>query len=117
MRWQCPQCERVATLSASAYKVRCPCGYVGQFREAPAAPPKVISEKVARKTTNRWVRYLSLLSKPEDIGLGATAKRLFAKFGGERFRVWAQRIGLPCGCTEREDEWNRQYPNPNYRGE
>lgn len=64
----------------------------------------------------KWIRGLRKLSKPEDIGLGATIKRVVTKFGGERFKAWAKRIGLPCGCTKREKEWNKLYPNPNYIG-
>lgn len=63
----------------------------------------------------RWVRLIQLLSKPEDIGLGATVKRIADKFGGERFKQFATKIGIPCGCTEREEEWNLLYPNPNHR--
>lgn len=62
-----------------------------------------------------WVRALQWLSVPDDIGLGATVKRVAAKYGGERFKAWSKRIGLPCGCTDRELEWNRLYPNPNYK--
>lgn len=63
----------------------------------------------------RWVRLLQRLSKPQDIGLGATVSRIAARFGGERFKGWATKIGLPCGCTEREAHWNKLYPNPSYR--
>ena len=58
-----------------------------------------------------WVKIIKKLSKPEDIGLGATVKRIASKVGGERFKLLASKIGIPCGCTEREDEWNRKYPN------
>lgn len=65
----------------------------------------------------RWVRLLQRLSTPQDIGLGATVKRIAGKVGGKRFIAWSKRIGLPCGCTEREIEWNRLYPNPNYKAQ
>lgn len=63
----------------------------------------------------RWVKVLSYLSKPEDVGLGATVKRIADKVGGERFKAWATKLGIPCGCTEREAHWNKLYPNPHYR--
>lgn len=66
-------------------------------------------------TLPKWVRLFRILSIDADIGLGATAKRVAAKFGGERYKAWATRIGIPCGCADREQEWNRLYPNPNYR--
>lgn len=66
------------------------------------------------KPPPRWVRLLQRLSTPEDIGLGATVKRLASKFGGERFKRLTKKLGMPCKCGAREAEWNRLYPNPNY---
>lgn len=59
---------------------------------------------------NRWVRMVKLLRKPEDSGLGDTVQRIAAKFGGERFKAFAKRIGIPCGCSDRQAEWNRLFP-------
>lgn len=112
MRFQCPQCNRVFELPDHAFRVRCPCNYQGQFAEVPMVTLKVKPSK--RKKPGLWVRILQRLSRPEDIGLGATVKRIAAKVGGERFKRWAARISLPCGCTEREEEWNKMYPNENY---
>lgn len=69
-----------------------------------------------KQKRSSWVKLLQRLSHPQDIGLGATAKRIAAKFGGERFKRWATKVGLPCGCTDREIEWNSLYPNPNHKG-
>lgn len=57
-----------------------------------------------------WVRFVRLLRKPEDKGIGDTVQRIAAKFGGERFKAFAKRIGLPCRCTERQAEWNQLWP-------
>jgi len=57
-----------------------------------------------------WVRYVKLLRKPEDAGVGDTIQRIAAKFGGERFKRWAARLGIPCGCSTRQADWNRMYP-------
>ena len=57
-----------------------------------------------------WVRWVKLLRKPEDAGVGDTVARIAAKFGGERFKAFSKRIGIPCGCTERQESWNRQWP-------
>ena len=64
----------------------------------------------------RWVKLFQRLSKPEDKGLGATAKRVAAKFGGERFKKLLEKLGVPCLCKKREKRWNKLYPNPNYVG-
>lgn len=58
----------------------------------------------------QWTKLIKWLRKPEDKGIGDTAKRIAAKFGGERFKAFAKRIGMPCGCTERQEEWNRIWP-------
>jgi len=83
-------------------------------------PTAIIESRVkqpvkADKPIPRWVRLLQRLSTPDDIGLGATAKRLASKFGGERFKKLTKKLGMPCKCGDREKEWNRIYPNPNYR--
>lgn len=70
----------------------------------------------ASKPSDWWVRILTRLQTPEDRGIGDTVQRIAAKFGGERFKRFAKRIGLPCGCTGRQARWNADYPNPNYRG-
>ena len=72
-------------------------------------------EQNEMKPPPRWVRLLQRLSTPDDIGLGATAKRLSGKFGGERFKKLTKKLGMPCKCGDREAEWNRIYPNPDYR--
>lgn len=70
---------------------------------------------IAQAKPPLWVRLLKRLSTNDDIGLGATIKRIAAKFGGDRFKEWSTKIGLPCGCTEREVELNSLYPNQHYR--
>ena len=101
----------VCTCGANIYCLppcKIPCGICGNIFEVQSGITTVYKP--------RWVKLIQRLSKSQDIGLGATVKRIAAKFGGERFKVWSKRIGLPCACTEREVEWNRLYPNPNYVG-
>lgn len=88
------------------------CGFAARFRMTPKQCPKC---EVDNSKPPLWIRLLQRLSKPQDIGLGATVKRIASAVGGERFKAWSKRIGLPCGCTDRELEWNRLYPNPNYK--
>jgi hypothetical protein len=68
----------------------------------------ILDSDVIRLPT--WVRLIRMLQQPGDVGIGDTVQRIAAKFGGERFKTWAKRIGLPCGCTERQAEWNKLYP-------
>lgn len=57
-----------------------------------------------------WVRFIALFKIPEDAGVGDTVARYAAMLGGEKFKAWSKNIGLPCGCTQRQAEWNRLYP-------
>lgn len=58
----------------------------------------------------RWIRLVRMLRIPSDTGIGDTLQRQFAKFGGERFKQWAAKLGIDCGCTERQDHYNKKYP-------
>jgi hypothetical protein len=86
----------------SDIEVKCPkCGKIGEVADGTLHKPK---------TSTAWVRWVKLLRKPEDRGVGDTVARIAAKFGGERFKAFSKRIGIPCGCTERQAAWNEQWP-------
>ena len=57
-----------------------------------------------------WVELVRLLRHPQDKGVGDTVARIAARFGGERFKAWSKKIGIPCGCTERQEAWNERWP-------
>lgn len=57
-----------------------------------------------------WVRLVAYFRLPEDAGIGDTVARYAAMLGGEQFKALSKKIGLPCGCTERQAEWNAKYP-------
>lgn len=57
-----------------------------------------------------WATALSRFKKDEDTGVGDTAQRVFARLGGEAFKWMASKLGMPCGCTGRQADWNRLYP-------
>lgn len=86
---------------------------------APAAkpsPPKgpksepVPPQPIPREKWPRWVKLVAMLRKPEDKGVGDTVASIAAKMGGDKFKVWAERLKIPCGCSERQDLWNVRYP-------
>ena len=52
----------------------------------------------------KWMRNLS------DNGVGDTAQRIAAKVGGEAYKKLTQRLGMPCGCSTRQEDWNTHYP-------
>lgn len=57
-----------------------------------------------------WVGLVSYFKAPEDAGVGDTVQRYAAMLGGELFKQWSKRLGLPCGCTQRQAEWNVRWP-------
>ena len=57
-----------------------------------------------------WATAIARFSKTQDSGVGDTAQRIAAKFGGEQFKTFAKTLGMPCGCTERQQDWNTRYP-------
>lgn len=91
-----------------AVEITCPrCAQLIRCDGTQPMPPE---PKQLRKRKSGWVRWVQMLRTPDDTGVGDTVQRIAAKFGGERFKSWAKRIGLPCGCTERQAEWNRMFP-------
>lgn len=87
----CPRCETLIE-----------CDGISRPEANPDGEPTVVS--------TAWVRLVKMLRKPEDKGVGDTVQRIAAKFGGERFKAWSKKLGMPCGCTERQEEWNRIWP-------
>lgn len=68
------------------------------------------------KTTvdaNPLARRIERLKKPQDKGLGDTIARIFAKFGGNKFKWVAKKLGLNCGCDDRQEYLNKRFPYDN----
>lgn len=90
-------CEKCSTKvhwpRGLAIAIKCKCGHI-----------------VSLPKTEAWVRLVRLLRKPQDKGIGDTVARIAARVGGERFKAWSKRIGMPCGCTERQKAWNERWP-------
>ena len=54
---------------------------------------------------------LKLLAKEGDRGLGDIVSRVVGDIGGETYKAWHLKIfGKPCGCSERQDDLNRDFP-------
>lgn len=62
------------------------------------------------KKDPKWVSLVRLLRIPSDTGIGDTLQRQFAKLGGEQFKEWAAKLGIDCGCTQKQDYYNKKYP-------
>jgi len=63
-----------------------------------------------------WPKVFQLiahLKTDADAGVGDTIARVLGPVGGDAFKAWFKRLtGKSCGCTERQDELNRNYPYP-----
>lgn len=57
-----------------------------------------------------WVRWVKLLRKPEDVGIGDTIERMIASVGLDRWKSFSKKLGMPCNCDRRRDWLNQNYP-------
>jgi hypothetical protein len=73
-------------------------------------PVKLNQTPVAPKDWPFWAWSLKWMRNPSDHGVGDTAQRIAAKVGGEAYKKLTQRLGMPCGCSSRQEDWNTHYP-------
>ena len=57
-----------------------------------------------------WALRLSRRRKPGDAGVGDTAQRKYARWGGEIYKRFMRKIGKSCGCNAAQASWNAMYP-------
>lgn len=94
-------CECGLRLANPVYPVYCRCGRVHD--------PDGTSKTPAEQPPAAWVALVRRLRKPEDRGVGDTVQRLASWLGGEQFKKLSQKLGIPCGCTQRQAEWNERW--------
>lgn len=82
------------------------------------------SRPLPRDQWPKWAAWVSEHLKPEDVGVGDTVAAMLANerefrlpFHLEKFAKvskWTKAIlkaaGVPCGCDERRERWNKLYP-------
>jgi hypothetical protein len=74
---------------------------------APAAPVAA----VPRFMWPLWAQGLAVFASDSDAGVGDTVARVVGPIGGEAFKKWHKHyFGKECGCTGRQELWNKQYP-------
>jgi hypothetical protein len=102
-------CECGYTVNANADVLRCPkCRQWVQLIDD--SPLPVVSAPQPKSRWPFWAIALARYKQPTDAGVGDTAKRVFARLGGEGYKWLSAKLGMPCGCTERQAEWNKHYP-------
>ena len=79
------------------------CGKGSQSDPATASP-------VQRDRWPKWAAVVEGLSHPGEVGVGDTVHRLATVVGGEIFRRVMAAIGVPCGCDQRQELWNKTFP-------
>lgn len=57
----------------------------------------------------RWAKGVAQFKSKEDNGVGDTVHRMLGAVG-EIFEATMRKIGVPCKCPERREEWNKRYP-------
>lgn len=68
------------------------------------------SNPIDYTTWPSWAELIRSRRKPGDIGVGSTFRRIADRWGGKQIKRISKALGMPCGCVEREKEWNRLYP-------
>ena len=58
-----------------------------------------------------WARAMRQLSTPDDKGVGDVIARIIGDEKSEAFKSWYLKVfGKPCGCSGRQEQWNKLYP-------
>lgn len=66
---------------------------------------------VAGKDWPFALRPMKLMAKEGDRGLGDIVLRQIGEANSDAYKKWFERLfGRPCGCSERQDNLNRDYP-------
>lgn len=69
-----------------------------------------LDHKIDFRYFSKWATLVAAFRNAEDTGVGDTVQRYAAMLGGEAFKAWSKKLGMPCGCTQRQAEWNAKYP-------
>lgn len=87
---------------------------------APQRKPRPAPETIKPVPRDEWplrVRMVARLRKPEDKGVGDTLARLINTLpaykgtgAGDAFKAITTRLGIDCGCGQRQARANQLYP-------
>jgi hypothetical protein len=83
-----------------------------QVTQKPQAPPR---ELLPLHPDNwpAWAKLVAAMKAPEDKGVGSTIDRKLGLLGAA-FKLTLKALGVPCGCGDRKELYDRLYP---YSGE
>ncbi len=70
-----------------------------------------LNEKAAPRRWPFGIRWLKILAKSSDRGVGDIMARVIGLFGGDAFKSWLKKtIGKDCGCDSRQASLNARWP-------
>lgn len=76
--------------------------------------PPYLPPPIVKATPPQWPKLLlplKLFAVPEDKGLGDIIARKIGPIGGDLYKAWYLKVfGKSCGCSQRQEDWNRNYP-------
>jgi hypothetical protein len=105
-----PSCDEVTkwvcdNLPVSCYKGRRP------YRNTFTDPPSYAERGIKSPSWPLILMPLKLLAQSGDRGLGDIVERVVGPIGGDLYKIWYRKIfGKPCGCQERKENLNTEYP-------
>lgn len=69
------------------------------------------SPEVPRDAWPIYIKMIALKAEAGDKGVGDTIARVIGPIGGDSFKRWfAEVFGRSCGCDQRQDSLNLQFP-------
>lgn len=74
---------------------------------------ETFTETAIEPQSREWpvlVKLVAVMRKESDRGVGDTVARVIGPAGGDAFKEWMDKLGLNCGCGERQEWLNGLYP-------
>lgn len=105
-----PTCNEVTQWVCDNLPVPC---YQGRtpYRNTFTDPPSYAERGMKTPTWPMILLPLRLMAKSGDRGLGDIVERVVGPIGGDLYKTWYRKIfGKSCGCQERKENLNADYP-------
>ena len=72
---------------------------------------KVDNTKPTKKEQDaKLIQWLKLFAIESDRGVGDIVERMLSKVGGRAIKMSLKKLGVNCGCTNRQEALNKKYP-------
>jgi len=71
---------------------------------------QVHGEESKQSKDARLIEWLKLFAIESDRGVGDIVERMLSKVGGRAIKMSLKKLGVNCGCTNRQEALNKKYP-------